>query len=106
MIASSRRIAKIRELDTPREPTVHELLAELDACDWVLVEGFKHADLLKIEVWRDSVGKRAQYPDDPYIVAIATDDRDPAAAAHRPACIRTRRCGCDRPIPARQLSSL
>ncbi len=43
MIASNRRVAKIRELEQPREPTVHELLAELDDCDWVLVEGFKHA---------------------------------------------------------------
>ena len=74
LIASNRRLAKIREFETPFEPTVHQLIAELCDCDWVLVEGFKHADLLKIEVWRESVGKRVQYPDDPYLVAIATDD--------------------------------
>lgn len=74
VIASNRRLAKIREFETPVEPTVHQLIAELCDCDWVLVEGFKFADLLKIEVWRESVGKRVHYPDDPYVVAVATDD--------------------------------
>src|SRR6476659_7954017 len=44
------------------DPTAHQLIAELVECDWVLVEGFKHADLLKIEVWRAATGKPAQYP--------------------------------------------
>ncbi|WP_418321465.1 molybdopterin-guanine dinucleotide biosynthesis protein B [Piscinibacter sakaiensis] len=74
VIASNRRLAKIREFETPVEPTVHQLIAELCDCDWVLVEGFKFANLLKIEVWRESVGKRVHYPDDPYVVAVATDD--------------------------------
>jgi molybdopterin-guanine dinucleotide biosynthesis protein B len=42
----------------------------------VLVEGFKHADLPKIEVWRAATGKQANYPTDPFIVAIATDSAD------------------------------
>jgi molybdopterin-guanine dinucleotide biosynthesis adapter protein len=41
--------------------------------DWVLVEGFKQSDLLKIEIWRPETGKPARYPDDDFIVAIATD---------------------------------
>ena len=73
VIASDRRLAKIREFDGVCDPTVHQLIAELVPCDWVLVEGFKHADLLKIEVWRAATGKPAQYPDDPYVVAICTD---------------------------------
>ena len=73
VIASNRRLAKLREFDAPVEPTVHQLLAELCDCDWVLVEGFKHSDLLKIEVWRASVGKPVQYPNDPFVVAVATD---------------------------------
>ena len=83
VIASDRRLAKIREFEVPTEPTVHQLIAELVDCDWALVEGFKHADLLKIEVWRATTGKPAQYPVDPYVVAIATDtpDRLPAATA-------------------------
>jgi molybdopterin-guanine dinucleotide biosynthesis protein B len=73
VIASDRRLAKIREYEVHADPTVHQLLAELYDCDWVLVEGFKHADLLKIEVWRLAAGKPAQYPNDPFVVAICTD---------------------------------
>ena len=73
VIASSRRLAKIREFEAPTPPTVHQLIAELADCDWVLVEGFKRAALMKIEIWRASTGQPAQYPADPHIVAICTD---------------------------------
>jgi molybdopterin-guanine dinucleotide biosynthesis protein B len=73
VVASDRRLAKIREYEVQAEPTVHQLIAELYDCDWVLVEGFKHADLLKIEVWRAAAAKPAQYPHDPFVVAISTD---------------------------------
>jgi molybdopterin-guanine dinucleotide biosynthesis adapter protein len=73
VIASSRRLAKIREYEVQGAPTVHQLIAELVKCDWVLVEGFKNADILKIEVWRAAAGKPAHYPDDPFVVAICTD---------------------------------
>lgn len=76
VIASDRRLAKIREFEMHCEPTVHQLIAELYECDWVLVEGFKHADLLKIEVWRAQTGKPVQYAHDPFVVAIATDSAD------------------------------
>jgi len=76
VIASDRRLAKIREYEVQSEPTVHQLIAELYECDWVLVEGFKHADLLKIEVWRADNHKPAQYPHDPFVVAISTDSPD------------------------------
>lgn len=74
VIASNRRLAKIREVASEARPNVHHLLAELDCCDWALVEGFKHADLPKIEVWRAANGKPVQYPDDAHIVAVATDN--------------------------------
>jgi molybdopterin-guanine dinucleotide biosynthesis protein B len=76
VIASNRRLAKIREYAAIEEPTVDQLVAELVECDWVLVEGFKHAPLAKIEVWRASTGKPAQYPHDPFVIAIATDSRE------------------------------
>jgi len=76
VVASDRRLAKIREYEVQAEPTVHQLLAELYECDWVLVEGFKHADLLKIEVWRVAANKPAHYPHDPFVVAISTDSPD------------------------------
>jgi molybdopterin-guanine dinucleotide biosynthesis protein B len=61
--------------------TVHQLIAELDeGVDWVLVEGFKHSDLPKVEVWRAAVGKPARYGDDDFVVAIATDS--PALLPH------------------------
>ncbi len=73
VIASNRRLAKIREYAAVEEPTFDQLVAELVECDWVLVEGFKHAPLPKIEVWRAATGKPAQYPVDPFVIAIATD---------------------------------
>ncbi len=76
VVASDRRLAKIREYEVQADPTVHQLIAELYECDWVLVEGFKHADLLKIEVWRAATGKPVQYPFDPYVVAICTDSSE------------------------------
>lgn len=56
---------------------MHQMIAQLyDGVDWVLVEGFKQSDLLKIEVHRPSVGKPALFEDDDFIVAIATDAPD------------------------------
>lgn len=75
LVASNRRSALIREYERESDPTVHQLLAQLyEGVDWVLVEGFKHSDLLKIEVWRKSAGHPVRYPDDDFVVAIATDD--------------------------------
>jgi molybdopterin-guanine dinucleotide biosynthesis protein B len=74
VVASDKRLALIREFEQPAKLTVHQLIAELyDGVDWVLVEGFKESDLLKIEVWRAESQKPARYMDDDFIVAIATD---------------------------------
>lgn len=77
VVASDRRLALMREFEVANRPTVHQLLAELyEGVDWVLVEGFKDSDLLKIEVWRASTDKPARYFDDDFITAIATDSPD------------------------------
>lgn len=77
MVASESRLALIREFEQPATLTVHHLIAELyEGVDWVLVEGFKNSDLLKIEVWRAESGQPARYPDDDFVVAIATDSPD------------------------------
>jgi molybdopterin-guanine dinucleotide biosynthesis protein B len=77
MVASESRLALIREFEQPAALTVHHLIAELyEGVDWVLVEGFKNSDLLKIEVWRAESGQPARYPDDDFVVAIATDSPD------------------------------
>jgi molybdopterin-guanine dinucleotide biosynthesis protein B len=74
VVASNQRLALIREFERPGQLTVHHLIAELyEGVDWVLVEGFKESNVHKIEVWRGASGKPALYPDDDFIVAIATD---------------------------------
>lgn len=75
VIASNRRLALMREFEQEAQLSVHHLIAELyEGVDWVLVEGFKHADLLKIEVWRPSLGHAARFDEDDFIVAVATDE--------------------------------
>ena len=86
MIASERRLALIREFEAAARPDRAPAdRRAVSTCDWVLVEGFKHADLLKIEVWRAATGKPAQYPNDAFVVAIATDSAR-ARCRSRPAC--------------------
>jgi molybdopterin-guanine dinucleotide biosynthesis protein B len=79
--ASAHRLALMREFEQSTELNVHHLIAELYAgVDWVLVEGFKSSDLLKIEIWRapgeSYPAMPARYPDDDFVVAIATDAPD------------------------------
>lgn len=74
VLASDQRLALMREFEEPTELSVHHLIAELyDGVDWVFVEGYKYSDLPKIEVWRADAGHSVLYPDDPFVVAIATD---------------------------------
>ena len=78
VVASSRRLALMREFERDTELSVHQLIAELRGdADWVLVEGFKDSDLLKIEVWRmpepGRAAKPVRYPEDDFVVAVATD---------------------------------
>lgn len=74
VVASSRRLALMREFELETRLSVHQLIAELyDGVDWVLVEGFKDSDLQKLEVWRASQGQAARYPHDDFVVAIVTD---------------------------------
>jgi len=82
VVASDRRLALMREFEQQAPLSVHHLLAELyEGVDWVLVEGFKDSNLLKVEIWRPESGKPARYPHDDFIVAVATDapDRLPEA---------------------------
>lgn len=73
--ASRHRMVLMREFEQACELSVHALLAEVySGVDWVIVEGFKDCNLLKIEVWRPAVGKAALYPHDPFVVAVATDN--------------------------------
>ena len=74
VVASQNRLALMREFEKPARLSVHHLIAELcSAVDWVLVEGFKDSDLLKVEVWRAASGQPTRYMNDDFVVAIATD---------------------------------
>lgn len=73
LITSRVRWALIHELRAEPELTLKAALARLSPCDLALVEGFKAAPIPKIEVWRESVGKPLLHPEDPHIVAVATD---------------------------------
>ena len=74
MVASSRRFALMHELREAPEPSLDELVARMAPVDLLLVEGFKAHAHPKLEVHRPSVGKPFLYPDDPHIVAVASDE--------------------------------
>lgn len=48
-------------------------LVNANAIDLILVEGFKHENFPKIEIHRAALGNPLLFPDDPNILAIATD---------------------------------
>jgi molybdopterin-guanine dinucleotide biosynthesis protein MobB len=73
MVASSRRFALMHELRDAPQPSLGELVARMAPVDLLLIEGFKREPHPKLEVHRPSVGKPFLYPDDPHIVAIASD---------------------------------
>jgi molybdopterin-guanine dinucleotide biosynthesis protein B len=81
MIASPYRVAIMRELRGAPEPSLAEQLACLDAADLTLVEGYKWEPMPKLEVHRPSLGQPALYPDDPHIVAVASDVARPSGVA-------------------------
>jgi molybdopterin-guanine dinucleotide biosynthesis protein B len=83
LVSGGRRWALMHELREAAEPTLTELLGHLAPADFVIVEGFKRDDHPKIEVHRREEGRPLLYPDDPHIVAIASDG--PAAGAPIPA---------------------
>ncbi|MEJ2454452.1 MAG: molybdopterin-guanine dinucleotide biosynthesis protein B [Candidatus Thiodiazotropha sp.] len=76
LVASRRRMALVTEFESDHpEPTLEELLTALDPArlDLVLVEGFKRAEIPKIELHRPALGKPLLCLQDPMIIAIATD---------------------------------
>jgi len=73
LIASARRFALMHELRAAPEPTIEELVARLAPVDLLIVEGFKRHAHDKIEVHRPALGKNLLAPDDPHIVAVASD---------------------------------
>ena len=79
LISSDQRWALMREHRGAPEPVLSELVGHLSAVDLVLVEGFKREAHPKIEIHREIVGKPLLFPNDPQIVAIASDRPMPEA---------------------------
>ena len=78
MVASPYRFAIVRELRGAPEPGLDEQLARLAPADLTLVEGFKSWPLPKLEVYRAAVGQPPLYPNDPHVLAVASDSPAPA----------------------------
>ena len=79
LVSSVNRWALVHELRGAAEPTLSDLLAKLAPVDLVIVEGFKHGPHPKLEIYRSAVGKPPLHPDDPHIVAVASDAPVPSA---------------------------
>jgi len=77
IVSSARRWVQMHEIGDGAEATLAELLRRLSPCDLALVEGFKTERHPKLEVFRGEVGKTPLHPEDPYIVAIASDQPFP-----------------------------
>jgi molybdopterin-guanine dinucleotide biosynthesis protein B len=75
LVTSSRRWVLMHELRGAHEPAFEEQVKRISPCDLLLVEGFKHAPIPKLEVWRKETGEPLLHPNDPYIVAVASDTK-------------------------------
>ncbi len=73
VISSAKRFAVLHELRDEPEWDLPDLLTKLAPVDLVLVEGFKRDAFPKLEIHRAANGKPLIHPDDPHIVAIASD---------------------------------
>ena len=75
LVTSSRRWVLMHELRGAHEPSFEDQVKRISPCDLLLVEGFKHAPIPKLEVWRKETGEPLLHPNDPHIVAVASDAR-------------------------------
>lgn len=75
LIGSRQRWALMVENDIKEQQPVESHIKHMDMekLDLILVEGFKLADIPKIEIHRSSLGHPPLFPEDKNIIAIATD---------------------------------
>jgi molybdopterin-guanine dinucleotide biosynthesis adapter protein len=74
LVMGRRRWVLMHELSEDIEPPLAQLLDKLQACDLVLIEGFKQGDFPKLEVWRAALNKWPLWPTLPGVMAMASDD--------------------------------
>jgi molybdopterin-guanine dinucleotide biosynthesis protein B len=87
LVSAHGRMALISESDAKfPEPGLAQILDYLDTdrLDLVLVEGFKHEAIYKIELHRFEQGNPLLCHTDPYIIAIATDKAVPGIPQNLP----------------------
>ena len=73
LLTSGQRWVLMHELRDEPAPDLHQQLLLLSPCDLVLVEGYKFADIPKLEVHRPSTGKSLLQSEDPNIIAVVSD---------------------------------
>lgn len=74
VVSSPNRWALMHELRGALEPSFEELVRRMSPVDLLLVEGFKRHPHPKIEVYRPSLGRPLLHPEDPFVVAVASDE--------------------------------
>jgi molybdopterin-guanine dinucleotide biosynthesis protein B len=79
VISSAKRFAILHELRGEPEWDLPDLVAKMAPVDLVLVEGYKRDAFPKLEIYRAANGKPLIHPDDPHVIAIASDTALPAA---------------------------
>ena len=73
IISSAKRWAILHELREEPEWDLGALVAKMSPVDLVVVEGFKRDAFPKLEIHRAANGKPVIHPEDPHIVAVASD---------------------------------
>ena len=73
LISSGQHWALIHDLGAELEPSLHEHIERFSPCDLVLVEGYKHATIAKLEIHRSDLGHDYLYPQDTHIIAVVSD---------------------------------
>lgn len=81
LLSSPRRWALMTELPEAKEPDLAQLIRHInhELTDMILVEGFRHEPIPKIEVFRPSLGRPLWAGEDEHVVAIAADGAVPTA---------------------------
>ena len=84
LLTSPHRWMLVNELRGAPEPGLQAHLQRLSPCDLVLVEGYKHAAIPKLEVWRAPNGRPWLHPEDANFIAVAADQAPPGKIKHLP----------------------
>jgi len=79
IVSSAKRFAILHELRSEPEWDLADLVGKMSPVELVLVEGYKRDAFPKLEIHRAANGKPLIHPEDPRIVAIASDVALPAA---------------------------